>query len=450
MKDSELQKLRRETADYLFQYLNKGVIPEDQILEKVVPEDSDIPKEKIEKFDQLVDIHFLMQDDVKEFVDRLENRLRTIKTDTKSKKVTNRGQIDGKIDWGSTVKKRYSENPQDNSVFVVNDKKENHDIDRNILLKKYLDILIKSYDNVEEIISGKNWAKENWDLDNSASKIQQLKQVKENNVHIQRIREAKEYEPTERMIEKAESSRRKIYREAAQGYKQRQKYRNGEDLSELLKTVIQPSDNTLLELALVFNTIDKILEMGNDYTLRPISSEMKEEKWIAQIQITEEKKINVYHDETTEKTDFKPDKTERRKEIDSQYRDILKEYLGVDSNDSTRRPDMILELKEGEEVLDYLLAEVKNKNHEQGFKEGLEELLEYMAYGTENGEYIFSSEHGLFGSSYNGILFTRELQIPKKARSDLDQHSVQALEYSDQWEEQLGVYLERWLSSTLS
>lgn len=449
MAELEMEELRKETAEYLFQYLNQGVIPEEQLLEKLIPEDSDLPRDKIEDFETLVDIHFLMREDVIKFISKLENRLRTIKTDTKSKKTINRGEVDGKIDWENTIKTRHSVHPKDNSVFVVQDKKENHDIDRNILLKAYLEELIQIFDNVSEIIEDKDWAEEKWELDQSQSKIKKLRKITENNIHLQKIRDTEDYEPTERMIEKAEQSRRSLYRDAAQGIKKRKEYHNGENVAQLLNTVVQPEDDTMLELGLVFETINQLKDLGKDYYLKQIKTEGRDKKWIAQVELPGNKTVNIYHDETSSKTDFKPDKDEIEKDISSQYEDILDKYFDSATHDTTRRPDMILELKNEGETIDYLLAEVKNKDHTRGAKKGVEELLEYMAYGTEDGNPIFASEKGKFGSGLNGILLTRKLETENKELGR--KHPIEILQYSNdkEWSDRLHIQLERWVISNL-
>lgn len=445
LEDTDFEELRKETAEYLFQYLNKGVINEEEVIENLIPEDSDLPKDKIDSYDELVDIHFLMQEEVVDFIENLEKRLRTIKTDTKSKKVVNRGQVDGKIDWEATTKKRYSENPSDKSLFVVSDKQENHDIDRNILLKRYLKELIQTFDSVDNIISDKDWAENKWDLDQSTSKIDKLNRIFHNNVHIQRIRELKDYEPTERMVKKGKSSRKQIYREAADGLEQKKKFDDGKEVSDLLNTVVQPKDDTIFELGLIFKTINHLENRAIDYTLKKIESNNTDEKWIAKIDLDENHSIKIYHDSTTEETDFKPDNAERQEKITEQYANIVKDYFDSGSRETTMRPDMILKLEDNEVAKDYLLAEVKNKDYVQGAKKAAEELLEYMAYGSKNGDEIFEEDGGRFGNGFNGILFTRKLNA--KTHDLDDKHSIKILQYDNEWGQNLISQLEGWLQS---
>jgi hypothetical protein len=458
MEETELAPLRKEIGEYLFQYLKEGAIPENRIIGQLLPEEADIPKDKINSFDQVIDIHFLMQDEVTEFIDQLEYRLRTIKTETKSRKITNKGEIDGKVDWESTIKKRYSENPKDNSLFVINDKKENHDIDRNILLKYYLQELIRVFNNVRPIIEDKSWAERKWGLNDGQSKIQALRNITKDNVHLERIREVKDYEPTERMIEKAEKSRREIYREAARGIKQREKYRQGRELDQLLGTIIQPDEDTILELGLIFTTIDYLLSLNDEYELEPIKDDSSTHLPIARIDLTENKEIHIYHDKTSPSTRFRsydPEEAgKRQKASRSQYRQIIKEYLDVNSRDASKRPDMVVELRQDGELVDLLLGEVKNRSSEEGIKDGVSDLMDYLAYAenSDSDNWIFNVDQEKFGTGVNGILFTRSLENVEDKELG-PEHPLEVVQFDEKdfrrWKSRIQMQVERWLIRNL-
>ncbi len=168
----------------------------------------------INELNRLLRINFALRDDVVSFIEELPNRIRRIKTVTVQNHEVVKGQITGKVDWGRTIKSRYTQNPMDKTHFIVDRIEKNYNIPENIVLKEFLFI-------INTIIFHDVWpAIENkypWLSD--MIKEKRLKDVVETiyfkNIYVCRITEEEHREVSERMIANALRSRNSLYRDAA-------------------------------------------------------------------------------------------------------------------------------------------------------------------------------------------------------------------------------------------
>lgn len=116
MKKTELiDGLTEDIASYVMH----GEFQEEQLAADLKHDGLD---ERFEDYELLMDLHFILKPEVVEFVQRLPDRIRGIKTQTKNVSQTRRGTVEGRINWSSTIKKRYSGNPDDNSLFVTDNR----------------------------------------------------------------------------------------------------------------------------------------------------------------------------------------------------------------------------------------------------------------------------------------------------------------------------------------
>lgn len=141
-------------------YVMHGEFPEDQLAADLKHDGLD---ERFEDYELLMDLHFILKPEVIEFVQRLPDRIRSIKTQTKNVSKTSRGTVEGRINWSSTIKERYSGNPGDNSLFVTDNRTEHYDIDENIVLKRLLSVIYSTLQEAREYFEKDYaWVNDRW------------------------------------------------------------------------------------------------------------------------------------------------------------------------------------------------------------------------------------------------------------------------------------------------
>ena len=272
-RDDLLEQLTQDILTYAM----SGAFPEEDLATSLKPEGLD---ERFEEYELLLDLHFILQDDVTEFVRELPRHVRSIRTETQNVSRTTRGAVDGRINWSATIKQRYSQYPGDRSLFVCENRAEDYDIPENIVLKHLLAVIYDTLSAAEPYLNGEyQWVKETWRGDEQL--IEELTDLFERNVHVRRIREPETYEPTERMLTQAEQSRQDVYRRAAELVRKRQRLFAGDEdlLRDLLnETAVTPDDeDTLFELFVLFRYIATIDEMRDgSFSLQTITSGRQE------------------------------------------------------------------------------------------------------------------------------------------------------------------------------
>ncbi|WP_458191023.1 hypothetical protein [Haladaptatus sp. NG-WS-4] len=202
-------ELLDQLTEDILAYVMHGAFPEREFASAIKPDALD---ERFTEYELLLDLHFILSPSVIEFVEKLPQRVRNLRTDTESVTRTNRGTIDGKINWSATIKQRYAQNPGDRSIFVCENRTEYYDTGENIVFKRLVAIIYETLREAEDYLKQDYaWVNDRWDT----SLINHLRRIVEQNVHVRRIREPKAYEPTDRMLNTASESRQQIYRDAA-------------------------------------------------------------------------------------------------------------------------------------------------------------------------------------------------------------------------------------------
>jgi hypothetical protein len=439
--------LDRLTEDILA-YAMQGDFPEQELARSLKPEQLD---ERFEEYQLLRDLHFVLKQDVVDFVRELPGRLRSIRTETESVSRTSRGAVEGRINWGATVKTRYSRNPTDRSLFVCDNRSIDYDIPENLVLKRLVAVIYDTLQQAEHYLkSDYEWARETWRGEEQL--IDDLQRIVERNVHVRRIRDPETYEPTERMLTAAANSRQAIYREAAELVRSRQRLidNDPDELRRLLdQTAITPDDeNTLFELYVLFRFIGTLEEMRDEQvTFKTISSERQE---IARIE--GEKEIVLYHDNSASDRNLSfvpepdPDKDDlsRTEEVQVTANEVAGNYFRRDFENYTGRPDVIvIEIRDPEtDDREFLIAEVKNSTSTDTIRRGIKETLEYLAFLRVNEQFVFGRTDGYFGSGWNGLLVVQDIDEETAPLTDQWESEIKILQASEV-EDQLELVLDK-------
>jgi len=438
------------TQDILV-YAMHGAFPEQEIARSIKPENLD---QRFEDYELLLDLHFILQEEVVDFVRSLPKRLRNIRTETESVSRTRRGTVDGHVDWNATVKKRYTESPRDGSLFVCRNRTEDYDIPENIVLKHLLSVIHTTVKEAETYLRGEyEWVQETWKGDEDL--IDDLKRIVERNVHVRRIREPEFYEPTERMLMSAEASRQDIYREAGELLRNRESLFAGDEdaiRSLLNQTAITPDDeHALFELFVLFRFVSTIQDLqDSSLQFKTIATGRQE---VARLK--GEKEIILYHDNSAADRDLSfvsdiPDADDRvlsrTEKVQEVARSVASRYF-TDRNfqNHTGRPDVIVMevIDENNNQNEYLIAEVKNSQRLDTIRKGIKETAEYLAFLRINDEFVFGEPdtEEYFGTGWNGLLVTQDLESQTMSLDNQDENEIKILQASE-LETQLGEILE--------
>ncbi|WP_158854042.1 hypothetical protein [Halorhabdus sp. CUG00001] len=410
---------RDELLDQLSQdilaYVMHGTFPEQHIAQEIAPSELE---ERFHDYEMLVRLHFILRPDVVDFVAELPARLRRVKTQTENVARVNQGSIDGKINWSATYRERHSRNPGDTSIFVCENRTENYDIDENLVLKRLLAIIHETLEECEQYLERDYaWINERWK--GEADLVETLREAVQRNVHLTRIRRPEAYEPTDRMLQRAQESRQEVYREAARLLSRYRQTLAGEAtaITELLdSTAIAPDDDeTLFELFVLFRYISVIEGLTDDrFELQTIETGSQQ---VARLE-ADNQAIAVYHDSAARAQDLEfvsdirekePISLSRTERIQYETERVSDEYfLDSESRHHTGRPDVIvLEIESGDTV-EYLITEVKYSNRQETVEQGIKETLEYLAFLRDDGELVHD-ETQMFGDGWNGVLVTRDI-----------------------------------------
>jgi hypothetical protein len=343
-----------------------------------------------------------------------------VKTQTENTTRTSRGRVDGRIDWSATIRKRHSTNPRDTSLFVCQNRSESYDIDENVVLKQLLSVIYTTLKECEQYLRREyEWVTDRWQ--ENLALVDTMIDLFERNVHVTRIRDPEEYEPTERMLQRTAESREPVYREAVELLRTYRSSLAGEEdaIRELLdETAITPNDEeTLLELYVLFRFIATIEELeGGEFRLRTIESGSQ---GVARM-VGSDREIVLYHDNSADDRGLRfassePDKERsaltRAEMVKREAREVTAEYFGTeDSSVWTKRPDVIVLEVQGDERTEYLITEIKNSTRKETIQRGIEETLEYLAFLQQNEEFVYDRDTDYFGAGWTGLLVIQDVK----------------------------------------
>jgi len=425
------KQLLDQLTDDILAYVMHGAFPERELARSLKSEQLD---ERFEEYELLLDLHFVLLPEVVEFVEQLPKRIRSIRTETQSVSRVRRGTVDGKINWGETIKHRYSQNPRDSSLFVCDNRTLDYDTGENLVLKRVLAVVHRTLREADTYLhQNYDWVESRW----NEQLVDQLKRIFERNVHVRRIRDPKAYEPTDRMVTEAANSRQALYRDAASILQTHQRLHDGhpEAIRRLLdKTAITPDDeDTLFELFVLFRFVATLEELSEESaTFNTIRSGRQE---VARIEGDTE--IVLYHDSSAPDRDLsflaypdeESDDLSRTEKVQTTARSVANQYFAnQEFTNHTGRPDLIvLEVNQPEsDGREYFITEVKNSTRRDTIRQGIKETLEYLAFLRVDDEFVFDADSSgaYFGDGSNGLLVIQDLQDETR---DLDGQSESAI-----------------------
>ena len=303
-------------------------------------------------------LHFLISNEVEDFVKILPLLIRNLSHSTSKEEIETHGNIIGQINWSQTFKQRMSTGLKDKSLFVCNTNRKLYDLPENQLLKFLLnkinkfikDMNITYHDNLkEEVINYQEYIN---NIHIVTGKI--IKNVHLKNVELPKHIDAK-------TLRKTRKSHNNLYEYVVSVYELYEKLFIINDDNVLLdllnKQILTPNNkDTLYEVYVLFKIIEKmnrdslrvgLLKSGNDYI---IHSEF------------ENKTVNIYYQHLPEI--FKDNNIKKLR----QYYDF---YL------PDKRPDIIVEYdKKGKKT--YKIIEVKRTRDSNYIRNSVYKVFGYL------------------------------------------------------------------------
>jgi hypothetical protein len=408
MSKLAVDRLVGEVQDELVTFLQSGTIAEADVVSTL-----DFTDLEIDDFARLKRIHFCLSDPVVDFVEKLPERVRSIKTANQRERVHTRGEVRGSIDWNQTTKLRHTDSYGDRTVFACESPYVEYDIPENLVLKRLLWIIRRTVER-ELGCFDYGWRRDQW----SDDRMREFRRLYSRNVHLNRIRDGGDIEPTARDLTAARTSREPLYAEAYDlydTYRQLQsgRYDDPAVQSLLRETLVVPERlPRLFELFCVFKLIRLLSELYPRLALQVIEPGAAD---IARLE-NETHRIEVYHDQQGNLQFHEPlDDIEAETPYFQRYQDVLETHVelmdafldrGAGQALYSGRPDIVVEVyeKETDRTLPrrVLLGEIKYTESEQTFARGLRELLEYTRFARIRDTYLNEAP----GVDVGGVLIT--------------------------------------------
>lgn len=441
MSKLAVDRLIGEVQSELVTFLQSGTIAESDVVSTLDFTDLDI-----DDFARLKRIHYCLSDPVVDFVEKLPERVRSIKTANQRERVQTRGEIRGSIDWNQTTKLRHTDSYGDRTIFACESPYVEYDLPENLVLKRLLWVIHRTADR--ELSSfDYGWRREQW----SDEQIRGFDRLYARNVHINRIEDGAEIEPTTRDLNAARTSREPLYTEAYDLYDtyrqlQSSQYDDPSVQSLLRETLVVPERvPRLFELFCVFKLIRLLSELYPRLSLQVIEPGSSA---IARLE-NESHRIEVYHDqqgnlrfhEALEGIEAETPFFKRYQDVLETHVDLMRAFLnrGAGKTLYSGRPDIVVEVyKKGADTelpTSVLLGEIKYTESEQTFASGLKELLEYTRFARIGDVYLQETPEVDVG----GLLITDGVKTDEVEGAV---RHVQAEQITDQGE-QLTDILER-------
>lgn len=378
--ESNMDIILEDIKEFLQLYLFKGNLSlNDNVIE-------DLFELSHEDLITLKVVHFLLSDEVRNLVGILPLLVRNLAHSTQKETEILHGNIRGRVDWGATIKERYSQGFNDKSLFVCNPPSKYYDLEENQLLKfllkrirylkeNYLNFINPETFDIEKVDKNTDW----YTIVNDNVQVAKLtlKKVYFNDISNVSIRS--------KHLRKCMKNRNLLYHYVAKVYRLYEDLfilENEDVLKELLsKRIIKTADgDKLYEIYVFFNLIKslpgfyegKLLYSGNDYSTTCQLDDLT---------------ITVHYQKTPLKL----------KEV-SEYLDIIENY---EIEGRTRSPDVIIEFNKDNETW-YRLVEVKNSSTTDYVRSSLYKVMGYY----KDFRHICELENFDFTDNYPVVLVT--------------------------------------------
>ncbi len=385
--------LIEEIASDFIAYLKNGVINTESIVKRLELQ----LNTNIFDFYRLLRIHFVLCDDVINFVEKLPLSLRRIKTNVKTETEVSHGEVRGKINWGITIKHRFSEDPISKILFVCDKREKNYDIPENIILKKIIHLIttILSNDLKDAISKKPDWLKiwvNKKDLKN------RINLLYAKNIYLKRIKPT-DKKITMRIISRSLKSRNPLYRDATAlllKYKNLMNFNidKKETIQIFKNTFIEPEPETLFELYWIIKILNEFTDYKPEYQLIEYGNNI-----IAKWELEDYKYI-IYHNSTGSSNisffegilDTYKDLKKKNNYIGRKLKAAKKFFLLTSRKSRSLwegRPDILIEkYDKNNNLILIFLGEVKYTQNYDYALDGLMQLLEYIALVKESESYL--------------------------------------------------------------
>lgn len=414
VKTSKEELLDAISAD-LIAYLKSGVFSPRPFLNKI--------NLNIDRIEDLIKIHFLLDEKVKDYILNLPQMIRRLTVSTDLYQETGRDRIKGAIDWSKTMFQRLNTYYKDKTLFSYRERDKLYNTKENIVLKKFIEVLynIIFVEVKMERFVNYEWYREGYEINRI------IKEIYEKNIYLSRIN-IEGIKVSHRMIEDVAKNRNKLYKEAAELLRKYKRLVNFVDEGEVIdlfrNTFVEiVNENVLFELYWVIRLIKDntsnakmhIVDGGNN----------KVASWEQGNFL-----YNVYHNSTgSGRLIFRID-FEEVKNIENEY---FRRSIEVAKNTSriaaklfednsaflsdslwSGRPDILVEVVDRNtgKIKKIIIGEVKYTTDRDYMIQGLKELLEYVYYIKEKsikGMYVFDNPQSEI--EVGGILFVDDIKF---------------------------------------
>ncbi|WP_137285479.1 hypothetical protein [Halorussus salinisoli] len=409
MAKTSTSRLSSYVTEELITYLGEGALNSAQYAKTI-----DYSGLEIEDFDRLKKLHFVLYEDVVDYIEMLPERLRRIKTVTNHDDAVVRGEVRGAVDWRQTVQKRANVGYDDPTLFVVNNSEVEYDIPENRVVKKLLAAIAEPLTEDIEAIE-QEW-RDMWD----DRDIVNLQQTLAHNIYLDALPSSDEISLSSRDLTTARRSRHRLYTEGYRLYRLYDDLMNSrfdrQEVRDLLtETLVTPTkDYKLFELFCVFGVIRQLQQQYSELELRPIKPEMEALAWLD----SPNRRVEIYYDQNGPLSFFEaypdsdelaklgvPEMVQRQAEAFEAQERAVEDFLSRGSQHTfySGRPDFLVLVYRKEdasgptdedegELTDVLLGEVKYTRSKATFSRGLRELFEYLYFVRENDQYLFGEK----------------------------------------------------------
>lgn len=364
----------------------------------------------------ILKIHFILSNEVQDYVLGLEQSIKNIKNSTGINKKLFNGEIRGNIDWNKTIEYRCNTFPKDGTKFVCENVNKIYDIKENLVLKKTISI-IYSIIHLElgmDRFNARPWYEDGEKISSIISNIYNK------NIYIKRI-DISNILVTNKMISDVFNSRNKLYKDSANILKLYNDIMNldEEEITKMFSsTFIDIQDeNTVFELYSIFKYI------RNEFPSDKLKYNILDGKEDCLAKLEDSKYIyEFYHDSIGRsninfniyRQDIENSENlylERKLKVLNKKASIYKELEGRDSSNNvwSGRPDfLIMKInKISGNIVKLTLGEIKYTNDKNYMYTGLEELLEYM-------NFVRDEELSYMGDLLiEGLLFVDDIALNK-------------------------------------
>jgi len=367
-------------------------------------------------------IRFLLHPEVKDFLKILRSHLVRIRTEVSRERSFSKGEVRGHVDWNRTLQIWASSAFIDKTTLAISRPVKNYDIPENLILKKIITIMKNFMDDTEvktEIEREFEWSTELKESSHNVSEVLR-------NVHFRRIMD-KNITVTPRMKAQVRKSRRRIYRKSCEIFEKYETVFLQQKIGELLeRTFIDPENvEKIYELFCLFTVIKTLEEqLGWEVIkLKEITKERNETAVLRKGQL----QISIFYNVTG---DLEFLDTTEPPEIRDALNLITKAYFENVKQDTTRRPDIIIELAMGGLAKDYILLEVKYTENEDYMVAGLSQALHYLYDLKKETGKIFGAS---LGNGYNAAVIAYKLPktVVKTGKLDHQELKVKLLDFDD-------------------